>query len=78
MYLHVNYNTFRLAFWVLSYLLEDPKATAALKAEINEMIERKRDEETGVSTFTISDLEEMKILGSYAKKFSLFILAVTP
>lgn len=64
-YLHVNYNTFRLAFWVLSYMLENPKGLAALKDEIDQMIESKKDEDTGVSTLTIADIESMKILSKY-------------
>ncbi len=43
-------------------MLEDPKALAALKAEIEDMIEKKKDPDTGVSTFTVSDLEGMKVL----------------
>ncbi len=61
-YLHVNYNTFRLAFWILSYMLEDPKALAALQDEIREMIEKKKDERTGTSTITVAELESMEIL----------------
>ena len=64
-YLHVNYNTFRLAFWILSYMLEDPKALAALKDEIDEMIESKKYEFTGTSRLTISDIEEMKVLSKF-------------
>ena len=64
-YLHVNYNTFRLAFWLLSYLMEDPKALAALKDEIHEKIQSTKDETTGTSNLTIGDVEKMKILGKY-------------
>ena len=33
-YLHVNYNTFRLAFWAINHVLEDPKAQEALLREL--------------------------------------------
>ena len=46
-------------------MLEDPKALAALKDEIDEMIESKKDEFTGTSRLTISDIEEMKVLSEY-------------
>ena len=46
-------------------MLEDPKALAALKDEIDEMIESKKDEFTGTSRLTISDIEEMKVLSKF-------------
>ena len=60
-YLHVNYNTFRVAFWLLAHMMEDPKALAALKDEINAMVESRKDED-GTSRLSVSDLEQMKIL----------------
>ena len=64
-YLHVNYNTFRLAFWVLSNLLEDEKAMAAVKEELNQAIYDRLDDETNTARFTIKDVEEMKTLGKF-------------
>lgn len=62
-YLHVNYNTFRLAFWVLSNILEDEKARAALKDEIDQAIDARLDESTNTAEFTLKDIEDLKILG---------------
>ena len=53
-------------------MLEDPKALAALKDEIDEMIESKKDEFTGTSRLTISDIEEMKVLSKYFLPFQFF------
>ena len=61
-YLHVNYNTFRLAFWVLSNLLSHPEALDALREELDDAIEVRTDED-GVASFTSQDLESLKILG---------------
>ena len=61
-YLHVNYNTFRLAFWALSYILEDEKVLNALMDEINNSIDDNRDE-NGTAAFSIKDIENMEVLG---------------
>ena len=61
-YLHVNYNTFRLAFWVLSNLLENPKAYEALMAELQQAFHDKTDA-NGDVRFNIKDLESLPLLG---------------
>ena len=53
-------------------MLEDPKALAALKDEIDEMIESKKDAFTGTSRLTISEIEEMKVLSKYFFTISIF------
>jgi hypothetical protein len=68
-YLHVSYNTFRLAFWVLSNILEDPKASAALLAEIDEAVSDRFDEDSKTSTFTLKDVEDMRVLSEYSFSF---------
>jgi len=62
-YLHVNYNTFRLAFWALSNLLETPEALEALKSEVEDLLESRYDPETGAALLDAKDLENLKILG---------------
>ena len=61
-YLHVNYNTFRLAFWAINHVLEDPKAHEALVAELREAVDAKVDSDN-LATFTARDVEDLKILG---------------
>ena len=60
-YLHVNYNTFRLAFWVLHNILTDEKAYTALMDELTQAIEDRRygDE----ATFNTKEVEQLPILG---------------
>jgi hypothetical protein len=60
-YLHVNYNTLRMAFWVLNNLLTNEKALAAFMDELDAAIEERRcgDE----ATFTTKDIEQLPILG---------------
>jgi hypothetical protein len=59
-YLHVNYNTFRLAFWALSNLLENQKAYDSLMAELNGAIEERMVGNT--AHFTMKDVEELDVL----------------
>ncbi|ELU11904.1 hypothetical protein CAPTEDRAFT_221271 [Capitella teleta] len=61
-YLHVNYNTFRLAFWALNNLLENPKAHENLMSELNAAIEDKMQGNSAV--FTMKDIEELDVLNS--------------
>ena len=62
-YLHVNYNTYRLAFWALEFLLENPDALEGLLAEITTAVANKRDEKSDTAVFTTKDLEQMPVLG---------------
>lgn len=62
-YLHVNYNTFRLAFWVLNHMLEDEKAYAALMDELKQAIDERYDADGHCATFNTKDIEQLPILG---------------
>ena len=73
-YLHVNYNTYRLAFWVMDNLLENPKACAALQDEIDVTFEKLSGEEakTGAEiTISAKDLESMPVLGEFSFHHSI-------
>ena len=77
-YLHVNYNTFRLAFWALYHMLADPKALAALRDEIRETIQNKLEEDptSEKAVFTQEDLEKMKVLGKlYSYIYYVFMIS---
>jgi len=75
-FLHVNYNTFRLAFWSMFHLIDSPAALEALRAESLSLIESRRNnnstaagkgaaEDTGSAAVTLSvdDVERLPILG---------------
>jgi hypothetical protein len=62
-YLHVNYNTFRLAFWALEFLLENPQAMLALIGELSQAVEDKRDDTTDIAQFSMNDIDQLKVLG---------------
>ena len=63
-FLHVNYNTFRLAFWAVNHVLADKKgAKDALYNEIKEAVDTHLDYETEMSTFGLKDVEQLPILG---------------
>ncbi|XP_029656313.1 prostacyclin synthase-like isoform X1 [Octopus sinensis] len=67
-YLHVNYNTFRLSFWNMYFLLSHREAYDALKNEVSGMIRKKMEsrasDETGPVVFSIKEIEEMPVLDS--------------
>jgi len=63
-YLHVNYNTFRLAFWALSNLLETPAAVDALQRELEELLETRYDPATDTASLDAKDIDSLKILGT--------------
>jgi len=62
-YLHVNYNTFRLVFWTLSNLIEHKNALMALNREISELVLRQMFKDSNSVQLSINDLESMKVLG---------------
>jgi len=63
-YLHVNYNTFRLAFWALSNLLETPAAVQAMKAEVDELLETRYNPDTNTASLDSVDIDSLKVLGT--------------
>lgn len=70
-YLHVNYNTFRFAFWVLSNLLEHEDAMEALQKEIQQMVDLHYNPKTNTATFSVKEVEEMKVLGKMLLRSAL-------
>ena len=64
-YLHVNYNTFRMVFWCVYYLMEHPEALEALRNEILESVQDKTEErdEEGRIEFSLEDVDRLKVLG---------------
>lgn len=63
--LHVNYNTFRMAFWVMYYLLRDPEAWYHLSQELNEL--------SGKTSLSTSDVDRLRVLGKRSTlDFSFF------
>lgn len=73
-YLHVNYNTFRLAFWSLYYMLSTEGCLKAIKEELQEAIDSKISGEHTTASFTFKEVEEMK----YLSKYFYFSLNLTP
>jgi len=63
-YLHVNYNTFRLSFWALSNLLETPAAFDAIQHELDDLLETRYDPATNTALLDAKDVEELKVLGT--------------
>jgi ribulose bisphosphate carboxylase small subunit len=65
-YLHVNYNTFRLAFWTVYKLLEHKEAMEALRREVEEVIRCKRaemDDDDEEIVFSMDEIDSLKVLG---------------
>ncbi|GFO45066.1 hypothetical protein PoB_007157100 [Plakobranchus ocellatus] len=70
-FLHVNYNTFRVVYWCMYKLMEEAGVMAALKAEVDEVIEAKRSgatPEEAVAEFTADDINKMPAVDSFLKE----------
>lgn len=67
MFLHINYNTFRISFWILYYILSNKDASMALKKEMDDLVEDKLNEEDNTIDLTVEDLDDMEMLGSFSK-----------
>lgn len=71
-YLHVNYNTFRLSFWCIYYLLDDEKAYQTLyneiTAAINEKCALRNENETGPIVFNYPEIEKLPVLDSVVQE----------
>lgn len=69
-YLHVNYNTFRMAFWAIYKLMEHPEALEALRAEVQEIVEKREDSENenGEIELSLEDVDRLPILDSITKE----------
>ncbi|XP_071082110.1 cytochrome P450 7A1-like [Haliotis cracherodii] len=68
-FLHVNYNTFRLAFWCIYKLLENKKAHTALAEEIREFVEEKRALTTGRKVeILMEEFDKLPLLDSFIKE----------
>jgi hypothetical protein len=61
-YVHVNFNTFRLAYWAIHNFLVYDTARAAILAEINALLQDKLDD-NNTATISVKDVENLKILG---------------
>ncbi|KAL8588074.1 hypothetical protein ACOMHN_066295 [Nucella lapillus] len=67
-FLHVNYNTFRVAFWCLYQMLQYPTVLQALEKELAEAVEQRcRDGEDTVG-FTIEEFDKLPLLDSFLKE----------
>ena len=75
-YLHVNYNSFRLGFWLLDHLLENREAHDAVLREIQTMIAQKVDE-NNEAMLTLADVEGLPILGKQQPRTYRHVLVNT-
>ena len=62
-YLHVNYNTFRLAFWALAHLINNDEAVAAVTSEIDDVMESRDAGDDDVITLSVDDVDGLEVLG---------------
>lgn len=60
-YLHVNYNTFRLAFWALAHLMNNDEALAAVTSEMDDVMESRDSDD--VTRLSIGDVDSLPVLG---------------
>ncbi|XP_076469064.1 cytochrome P450 7A1-like [Babylonia areolata] len=71
-FLHVNYNTYRVNYWCVYHLLEKPHVREALTRELNDAIEAKRVRGGGGQEeevrFTLEDFDKLPLLDSFLKE----------
>ncbi|WAR25087.1 CP7A1-like protein [Mya arenaria] len=65
-FLHVNYNTFRVSYWLIYYLMKYQDALQALRQEINEFVETKASfcDPEGPVELTLAELDKLPVLNS--------------
>ncbi|ESN98667.1 hypothetical protein HELRODRAFT_188864 [Helobdella robusta] len=63
-FLHVNYNTFRISFWILYYIITNDDARQALQDEMTQLFESKYDPESKTVKLSIKDIDNMEVLNS--------------
>jgi hypothetical protein len=65
-FLHINVNTFKIATWCLYQLMANKTAMAAIRQEIDQLIESNmemQNSDDNVVSITAKDIEKMEILG---------------
>ena len=62
-FLHVNYNTFRVVFWCLYKLMADGAALAAVRREVADAVAAKACE--GEAEFTPEDVNNLPVIGEW-------------
>ncbi|XP_005111570.1 prostacyclin synthase [Aplysia californica] len=67
-FLHVNYNTFRAVFWCMYKLMEDVKVMAAVRREVEEVVEAKRAGDDPEADFTAEDVNNLPVVDSFLKE----------
>ncbi|KAK7102395.1 cytochrome P450 7A1-like [Littorina saxatilis] len=67
-FLHVNYNTFRVNYWCLYHLLEHKHVRTALVQELQEAMEQNQIEGENKVGFTIEDFDKLPNLDSFLKE----------
>lgn len=78
-FLHVNYNTFRITYWLIYYLSKFPEAREALRKEIIDLVEHKAefsdiDEAVEIE---LEDVEKLSVLSKYLLMY-YFVLQIRP
>ena len=63
-YLHVNYNTLRLSFWIMNNIMFNEVAMKDLREEIEDIIDGHM-ETNGTAAFEMSDIENLPILSKH-------------
>ncbi|KAL8594934.1 hypothetical protein ACOMHN_038497 [Nucella lapillus] len=66
-FLHVNYNTFRVSFWCMYHLLDKPLIREALQRELREAMEQ-RGGPDGEVRFSLEEFDKLPLLDSFLKE----------
>ena len=64
-FMHVNYNTFRVNYWCVYHLLMHNDAKLALEKEMNDAFDLRKSPSTGKIALTQEDINQLPILGRF-------------
>ncbi|PVD24508.1 hypothetical protein C0Q70_14991 [Pomacea canaliculata] len=67
-YLHVQYNTVRLAYWCVYKMVEQPRVLMDLEMELSKAIEEKREDGEETVAFTLNEINKLPLLDSFLKE----------
>lgn len=77
-FLHVNYNTFRVTFWLIYYLTQCPAAIEALRREVEDKVKQMEEysDRDGPVELSFDDVDTLPVLDSVIKETLRFTSGV--
>ena len=68
-YLHINYNTFRLAFWIAYHYINNEIARQDVRKELMDLLRERTAAGSDTVQLTVKDIDSLPILGKHYMTF---------